>query len=52
MADATCPLRFEDCSALRADEALPPELRTVLDDAAGTVELSDSYDMELTGVEA
>jgi hypothetical protein len=52
MADVTCPLSFEDCSALRTDEALPPELRAVLDDPAGTVELSDSYEVQLTEVEA
>jgi hypothetical protein len=52
MADVTCPLSFEDWRALRADETLPSELRAVLEDPARTVELSDSYEMELTEGEA
>ena len=51
MADVTCPLSFEDCSALRPMRRCR-RLRAVLDDPAGTVELSDSYEVQLTEVEA
>jgi hypothetical protein len=52
MADVTCPLSFEDWRALRADDALPSELRAVLEDATRTAELSDGYEVELTEAEA
>lgn len=52
MADVTCSLTREDWRGLLADDALPPELRAVLEDPARTVELAHGYEMELTAVEA
>ena len=52
MVDVMCPLSFEDLDALLADEQLPPELATVFEDSASTIEVPGGYEMELTEVEA
>ena len=46
MADVTCPLTFEDWQALLSHKALPPALRTILDDRARTIELAHGYSGE------
>jgi hypothetical protein len=52
MADLTCPLCAEDLDALLADEQLPSELAGIFEEPARMVELSDGYEVQLTGAEA
>ena len=52
MADVTCPLTFEDRQALLSHQALPPALRTILEDRARAIELVHGYDLEWPEAEA
>jgi hypothetical protein len=52
MADVMCLLSFEDLDALLADDQLPPELAAVFEDSTRTIELTNGYEIELTGAEA
>jgi len=52
MADVTCPLRFEDLQALLSHTALPPGLRTILEDRERTIELAHGYELDWPEAEA
>jgi hypothetical protein len=52
MADVTCPLTFEDWQALVSHTALPPALRTLLEDRERTVQLVHGYELDWPEAEA
>jgi hypothetical protein len=52
MADVTCPLTFADWQALLSHEALPPALRTLLEDRERTAQLDHGYELDWPEAEA